>query len=155
MSRRIYDVNLHALEDDGSVLGQYGDAFLTFQVILVHDELAHLLVLAEYLALLEYRVNQGGLAMVHVGDYGYVSNVFSTFQYLVTPRRCFPAPNHAPNQHFTISRSFILIPARQVFPIRFHVSFIVSPGQSTTPSLLSIVRKEKYPTSSVLMAMRN
>src|SRR5205823_12448172 len=43
----------------------------------VHHPLGHMLVLAEDAALPEHCVDQGGLAMVHVGDDGEVTHVVS------------------------------------------------------------------------------
>ena len=91
--------------------------------------------------------------MVHVGDYGYVSNVFSTFQYLL-PKALFPsAESYAKPVFYHIPLVYVNS-GEAVFPIRFHVSFIISPGQSTTLSP-NIVRRVKYPTPSVLIAVRN
>src|SRR5262249_1006292 len=57
------------------VLGQDGDALLALQVVGVQDELAHHLVLAEDVGLLEQGIHQRGLAVVHVGDDGDVAQV--------------------------------------------------------------------------------
>ena len=76
MARGVHDVDLGVLVLDGGVLGQDGDAALPLQVAGVHDALHSLLVLAVHAALLEHLVHQGGLAVVDVGDNGYVSQMF-------------------------------------------------------------------------------
>ena len=76
VARGIHDVDLGVLVPDGGVLGQDGDAPLTLQIVGVHDPLHRLLVLPVHAALLEHLVHQGGLAVVHVGDNGYVSQFF-------------------------------------------------------------------------------
>ena len=67
VARGIDDVDSDSPVGDGGVLGQDRDAALPFQRIGVHDQLAHLLVGLEHLALHQQRVHQGGLAMVHMG----------------------------------------------------------------------------------------
>ena len=64
----IDDVDSDSTVGDGGVLGQYRDAALPLQRICVHDQLAHLLVGLEDLALHQQGIHQGGLAMVDVGD---------------------------------------------------------------------------------------
>ena len=76
MARGVHNVDLGVAVLDGGVLGQDGDAPLTLQIVGVHDPLHRLLVLAVHAALLEHLVHQGGLAVVHVGDNGYVSQFF-------------------------------------------------------------------------------
>ena len=77
MARRIDDIDLHAPVHDGGILGQDGYAFLALQRIAVHDQLAHLLVLAENLALLEQGIHQAGLAVVYMRDNSNISYVFT------------------------------------------------------------------------------
>ena len=60
---------------DGGILGQYGDAPFPFQVAGVHDPVLHHLVFAEDAALPQHFVDQGGLAVVYVGDDGDIANV--------------------------------------------------------------------------------
>ena len=76
MARGVHNVDLGVAVLDGGVLGQDGDAPLPLQVVGVHDPLHRLLVLPVHAALLEHLVHQGGLAVVHVGDNGYVSQFF-------------------------------------------------------------------------------
>ena len=60
---------------DGRVLGEDRDAALALEVVRVHDALAVLLVGAEDAALLQQGVDEGGLAVVDVGDDGDVAEV--------------------------------------------------------------------------------
>ena len=76
MARRVHDVDLGVAVLDGGVLGQNGDATLTLQIVGVHDTLHRLLILPVHATLLEHLVHQRGLAVVHVGDDGYVSQFF-------------------------------------------------------------------------------
>jgi hypothetical protein len=84
---RIHDVDLDQLtrlgvrDDDGSVLGQDGDAALALQIIGIHDALGYLLVLAEDVRLAQHVIDQGGLAVVHVGDDGDVPKVGAFLQH--------------------------------------------------------------------------
>src|SRR5690606_30277239 len=57
------------------VLAEDGDAALTLQVVVVQEQLLGFLVLTEELALVQDLVHQRGLAVVHVGDDGDVSDV--------------------------------------------------------------------------------
>ena len=59
----------------GRVLGQNGDAALTFDVAGVHDAVGHLLVFTENAALLEHFIHQSGLAVVNVGDDSDVADI--------------------------------------------------------------------------------
>ena len=80
MARGVHNVDLGVAVLDGGVLGQDGDAPLTLQVVGVHDPLHRLLVLAVHAALLEHFVDEGGLAVVDVGDDRHIS------QFLVLQR---------------------------------------------------------------------
>ena len=70
------DIDLHSVPVDGAVLGRNGDAAFAFKIHLVHDAVVHMLVGAKNAALLEQTVNKGGLAVVNVGDNGYVTEGF-------------------------------------------------------------------------------
>ena len=59
---------------DRRVLGQDGDAALLFEVVRVHDALGDGLVGAEGAGLAEHGVDEGGLAVVDVGDDGDVAD---------------------------------------------------------------------------------
>ena len=69
----IHYVDLDAVVGGGGVLCQNGDAALPFQVAGIHHAVLHHLVIAEGAALLEHFVDQGGLAVVYVGDDSDVS----------------------------------------------------------------------------------
>ena len=58
---------------DGGVLGQDRDAALALELVAVHGALFDALVGAEHAALAEHGVNQGGLAVIDVGDDGDVA----------------------------------------------------------------------------------
>ena len=68
------DVDLLAVVEDGGVLGEDGDAALALEVVGVHDALGDGFVGAESPGLAEHGVDQGGLAVVDVGDDGDVAN---------------------------------------------------------------------------------
>ncbi len=77
VARRIHDVDLYVVIEDGGVLGEDGNAALALQVVRVHDALDHVLIGAEGAALAKHGVNQRGLAVVHVGDDGDIANAGS------------------------------------------------------------------------------
>ena len=56
-------------------LGEDGDAALALEVVGIHRALGHPLVVAERAGLLQQPVDQGGLAMVDMGDDGDVAKV--------------------------------------------------------------------------------
>ena len=68
MARGVDDVDFDALILAGAVFGQDGDAALTLDIAGVHDTLGDLLVSAESTGLLQHLVDQGGFAVVNVGD---------------------------------------------------------------------------------------
>ena len=74
---RVDDVDGHVGVADRRVLGEDGDALLALEVVRVHDQRAHLLVVAEGVALLQQGVDQRGLAVVDVGDDRHVSDVMA------------------------------------------------------------------------------
>ena len=76
VARGVHNIDFHAVVLHGGVLGHDGDAPLPLQVVGVHDPLHGGLVLPVDAALLEHLVHQRGLAVVHVGDDGDVSQVF-------------------------------------------------------------------------------
>ena len=75
VARRVHDVDLHVLVVDGRVLGHDRDALLALEVDRVHDPLDHVLVGAEDAGLPEHGVDEGGLAVVDVGDDGDIADV--------------------------------------------------------------------------------
>ena len=68
MARGIDDVDLHALVRNGDVLGKDGDAALTFLIVRVQNAFLDFLILTEYVRGPQKTVNQGGFAVVNVGD---------------------------------------------------------------------------------------
>ena len=90
---RVDDVDLGRAVVDGDVLGQDGDAALALQVVGVEDPLSLELGGAELPRLAKHRVDQGGLAVVNVGNDGHVSDIISSLHgFLVRPiwrRACF------------------------------------------------------------------
>ena len=72
---RVDDVDAGALPEDGGRLGEDGDAALALEVVGIHGALGHALVLAERAGLLEQPVDEGGLAMVDMGDDGDVAKL--------------------------------------------------------------------------------
>jgi len=69
------DVDARALPDHGGALGQDRDATLALQIVPVERALGDLLVGPEGAALLQQAVDQGGLAMVDVGNDGDVAQI--------------------------------------------------------------------------------
>ena len=77
MARGVDDIDFYILISNCRVLGQNGDASLTLNIAGVHDTLRHLLVGAEYAALLQKLVYQCGLTMVYMGNNRNISDIFS------------------------------------------------------------------------------
>ena len=65
---RVNDVDLDVVIEDGGVFRQNRNAALTLEIVGVHDALDEVLVGAKSAALPEHGVNQGGLAVVDMGD---------------------------------------------------------------------------------------
>ena len=75
VSRSVDDVNDVIFPVNGSVLRFDGDAFFPFQVHGVHGPLGDSLVFTVGSASLKKLINEGGFAMVNVGDDGEVSEL--------------------------------------------------------------------------------
>ena len=75
MPRSINDVDAVIVPLDGGVLGQNGNAALTFLVVGVHDALGAFIAAAQGAGLLQQLVDQSGFAVVNVGDNGNISEV--------------------------------------------------------------------------------
>ncbi len=75
VARGIDDVDLGVAVADGGVLGKDGDAALALEIVRVHHAVHDLLIFAVHAALLEHFVNEGGLAVVNVGDDGDVAKL--------------------------------------------------------------------------------
>src|SRR6266852_2712909 len=84
----VHNVDLDAVVEEGGVLGQNRDSALALEFVGIHDAINMGFVGAEGAALLEHGVNQGGLAVVHVGGNGDVANAGS--QRIVFPDRGIP-----------------------------------------------------------------
>ena len=76
VTRSIDDVDLGVAVADGGVFGEDRDAALTLEVVRVHDAVDDRLIFAVHAALLEHFVDEGGLAVVDVGDDGYIAKFF-------------------------------------------------------------------------------
>src|SRR5699024_7487447 len=59
----------------GGVLGQDGDALLAFEITGVHHAVSDTTVVVEHAGLLQHGVDEGGLAVVDVGDDGDVAEL--------------------------------------------------------------------------------
>ena len=75
VARGIDDVDAGVLPDDRGRLGQDGDAALLLEIVRIHRALFHALVFAEAAGLGEELVDEGGLAVVDVGDDGDISQL--------------------------------------------------------------------------------
>ena len=76
VARGIDNVDLGVAVADGGVFSEDRDAALTLEVVRVHDAVDDLLIFAVHAALLEHFVDEGGLAVVDVGDDGYIAKFF-------------------------------------------------------------------------------
>ncbi len=74
VARGVDDVDVGLAVLDRAVLGEDGDAAFLLDVAGVHDALGDLLVFAEGAGLAQKLVDEGGLAMIDVGDDGDVAN---------------------------------------------------------------------------------
>ncbi len=75
MAGGVDDVDAGVLPLHRGCLRQNGDTALALQIVGVHGALRHLLVFPEGAGLLQQPVDEGGLAMVDVGDDGDVTDV--------------------------------------------------------------------------------
>ena len=60
-----------------SIFGKDGNASFPFDIVGVHDSLLNFLILTKNAALLKQLIDQCGLAVIDVGDNGYVSDIFA------------------------------------------------------------------------------
>ena len=58
---------------DAGAFGEDGDPALLFEVVRIHRPLLHALIVAEGAGLAEQLVDQGGLAVIDVGDDRHVA----------------------------------------------------------------------------------
>ena len=75
VARGVDDVDFVSFVADGDVLGEDGDSALAFEVVVVENELAGLLILTKELCLVQHAVDKGGLSVVDVRNNGNISNV--------------------------------------------------------------------------------
>ena len=68
-------IDLHALVGHGHVLREDGDSALALEVVVVQDELAEVLGLTHEIRLVDHPVHERRLAVVHMGDDCYVSDI--------------------------------------------------------------------------------
>jgi len=68
------DVDLVVVVVERGVLGEDGDAALALEVVGIHDAVGNSLIDAEGAGLAQHRIDQGGLAVVDVGDDGDVED---------------------------------------------------------------------------------
>ncbi len=72
---RIHDIYARVAPDQRGHLRQDGDAAFALEIIRIHRALGDALILAKCAGLLQQPVDQGGFAMVDVGDNGNVAKV--------------------------------------------------------------------------------
>ena len=75
MAGRVDDIDAGVFPDHRGRLGQNGDTAFALEIVGIHGALDHALVLAERARLLQQPVDQGGLAVVDVGDDGDVAEI--------------------------------------------------------------------------------
>src|SRR6266851_3861817 len=86
MARSVDDIDFSIVEKERGVFGEDGDAALALQVIGVHDALDECFVGAEDAGLPEHGVDEGGLAVVDVGDDSDVADRFALLHLPTLPR---------------------------------------------------------------------
>jgi hypothetical protein len=74
VTRGVDDIDTRTLIFDCAVLGEDGDTPLALEVVRVHDSLGHAFVRSEGSGLFEETVDEGGFAVVDVGDDRDVAN---------------------------------------------------------------------------------
>ena len=77
VSRRVDNINFSIFIKDARVLGAYRNTALALQVHGIHDAGSHFGDISVHLGLIQKRVHKRGLAVIHVGDDRYISNVFT------------------------------------------------------------------------------
>lgn len=75
------EVDAHALEIDGGLLGEDRDPPLALDILAVHHPLRDRLVLAEGAGLAQQSIQQGRLAVINVGDDRQVAEIFAQFSH--------------------------------------------------------------------------
>ena len=80
---RVDDINFSVVEKQRGVFREDGDAALALKVVGVHDALDDGFVGAEDAGLLEHGVDEGGLAVVDVGNDGDVAKLHEQLRFLL------------------------------------------------------------------------
>src|SRR5579863_2550718 len=80
MSGGVNDINFNATIDNGRIFRKNSNAALTFLVIRIHNQFAHILILAEDMALLEQPVHQSSFAVIDMGYNGNIANIVALYQ---------------------------------------------------------------------------
>ena len=75
MARGVDDVDFVAFVADGDILAEDSDTAFALEIVVVEDEFAGLLIVAEQFGLMKHAVDQGGLSMVDVGYNCNITNV--------------------------------------------------------------------------------
>ena len=75
VTRRVDNVDLVAFIPHRHILRKNRNAAFAFQIVVVENKIARLLVVAEELRLMEHTVHEGGLAVVHMGYNCNVANL--------------------------------------------------------------------------------
>ena len=75
VARRIDDVDTRVFPVERRHLGEDGDAALALQVVRIHGAFGDALVVAERARLFQKHVDEGGFAVIDVGNDGYVAQV--------------------------------------------------------------------------------
>ena len=75
MTRRVDDIDFNALVIDGNILGENGDASFPLQIVVVENQLAQFLLVADQLGLINHTVHQRRLSVIDVGDNRYIPDV--------------------------------------------------------------------------------
>lgn len=82
MTRGVYDVDFCILVIYGNIFGEDSNASFAFEVIIVEDEFAGRLIVAEEMAGEEHLVHQSGFAMVDVSDNGDIADVLHIMKFV-------------------------------------------------------------------------
>ena len=77
MARGVDDIDLNAVILNGGILCENCDSSFTLDVVGIHYSVFNFLIFSECAALLEHFINEGGLAVVNVGDDGDVAQIVS------------------------------------------------------------------------------
>jgi hypothetical protein len=79
MTRGIDNIYLNMAKNDSGVFGHYGNTLFPFEIHTVHDSFPDFLTFPEQAALPEHGINQGGFAVIDMGNDGHITNIFHDF----------------------------------------------------------------------------